>query len=227
MESTTEFDLNSAIADWKETLAYSGNFNGDQIEELESHLMEEIDHLSSEKLNTEEVFMIAKKRIGSVHTLEKAYNPSSKLRFEKISWGLQALLFLFLFKEMTRLFTYFSGDLILRNDLVDTGLKFGLSIAAQVVAITLLILIFKRVLRLNQKYRDSLKPNLFMICALLSTFVLRVVYFVAVGNPAAMFEPIIVAQTMSFLPLVLAVLFIVFITISEYRKRNTGKIQTS
>lgn len=227
MENTTKFDLTSAIADWKETLMSSGNFNGDQIEELESHLAEEIDNIGSENLTAEEVLMIAQRRIGSVHTLEKAYNPSSKLGFEKISWGLQGLLFLFLFKEITRLFTYFSGDLILRNDFVNTGTKYGLSIAFQMVAVTLLILIFRRALQLNKKYRDSLKPNLFMVCALLVTFIIRVVYFVAASNPAAMFEPIMVAQTLSILPPVLVILFIVLITVREYRTRNTSKTQTS
>lgn len=227
MESTTQFDLTSAIADWKETLMSSGNFNGDQIEELESHLTEEIDNIGSKNLTSEEVFMIAQRRIGSVHTLKKAYTSSSKLRFEKISWGLQGILFLFLFKEMTWLFTYFSGDLILRNDFVEVGTKYGLSIAFQMVAVTLLILIFRRALQLNKKYRDSLKPNLFMICALLVTFVIRIVYFVEAGNPAAIFEPIIVAQTLSVLPPVLVVLFIVFITVREYHTRKTSNTQTA
>lgn len=223
MNSKTQFDTNQEILEWKNSLLSSGNFTDENIMELESHLRDEIDNIHSAELNVDEKFLIAQKRIGHTDTLNAAFNPKGKLGFQKFSWGLQAILFLFLFKEMTLLFTYFSGDLILINDLVNTVPNFILAIIFQALAVTVLVVIFRKAMRLNNKYKDSLRPNIFMVSSLLITFLVRVGYFILVGNPAAMTETMTVIQTMSFIPPVLTVFLILFITINEKRRRTIGK----
>lgn len=227
MNSKTQFDTDREILDWKNSLLSSGNFTDENVTELESHLKDEIDNIHSTELNVEEKFLIAQKRIGYEDTLNAAFNPKGKLGFQKLSWGLQAILFLFLFKEMTILFTYFSGDLILINDLVKTVPNFILAIIFQALAVTILVMIFRKTMRLNNKYKDSLRPNIFVLSSLLITFLVRVGYFMLVGSPAAMMESMTVIQTMSFIPPVLTVVLMIFITMNEKRRKTMGKVISS
>ena len=42
METTTSFDLNRAIQSWRENLAQSPAFRGENLNELESHLRDSV-----------------------------------------------------------------------------------------------------------------------------------------------------------------------------------------
>ncbi|GEM_PF-4988223 len=212
--------MEQEIQRWKDSLLNSGNFDYEHILELESHLLDEIDNLQGKGLQDEEILLLAQRRIGSYETLSQAYNPNGKFTFEKISWGLQGILFLFLFRELSLLFTYFSSDIILVNDFINTGLNFSLAIVFQLLAMLVLIVVFKRTLYLSSKYRSSLRPNIFIISSLVTTFLLRLVYFKLVDNPAAMVEPVTVAQTLSFFPLVLVVLTMIVVIIREKRSKQ-------
>ncbi len=212
--------MEQEIQRWKDSLLNSGNFDYEHILELESHLLDEIDNLQGKGLQDEEILLLAQRRIGSHETLSQAYNPNGKFTFKKISWGLQGILFLFLFRELSLLFTYFSSDIILVSDFINTGLNFSLAIVFQLLAMLVLIAVFKRTLYLSSKYRSSLRPNIFIISSLVITFLLRLVYFKLVDNPAAMVEPVTVAQTLSFFPLVLVVLTMIVAIIREKRSKQ-------
>jgi hypothetical protein len=64
MESHTSFDLTAAIQRWRENLAESPNFIGDDLDELESHLQDSVRELAARGLSPEEAFSIAIRRIG-------------------------------------------------------------------------------------------------------------------------------------------------------------------
>lgn len=72
MENATKFDLEKNIAQWKQMLSQKG-MNHENMLELESHLLDEIDLLKTKDLNVEEAFFIARKRIGTVDTLTEEY----------------------------------------------------------------------------------------------------------------------------------------------------------
>ncbi len=70
METTTSFDLNRAIQQWRENLAQSPAFRSENLNELESHLRDSIATWQTRGLCAEEAFMIAANRIGKGGALE-------------------------------------------------------------------------------------------------------------------------------------------------------------
>jgi len=77
------FDLNGKISMWRSNLAKSETLGSTDIDELEIHLREEIEQLTTLKLSDEEAFLIAAHRLGSTDSLAGEYakiNPSSIFR---------------------------------------------------------------------------------------------------------------------------------------------------
>jgi hypothetical protein len=67
------FDLNEQIIKWRSNLAQSQTLGSSDIDELESHLREEIEHLTGLKLSEEEAFLVATHRLGSTDSLAGEY----------------------------------------------------------------------------------------------------------------------------------------------------------
>ncbi len=67
------FDLNEQIIKWRSNLAQSQTLDSSDIDELESHLREEIEHLTGLKLSDEEAFWVANHRLGSTDSLAGEY----------------------------------------------------------------------------------------------------------------------------------------------------------
>jgi len=65
MENPTAFDLNHAVQSWRENLATSPSFRGENLDELESHLRDSIATLQNRGLSADESFLIATRRIGA------------------------------------------------------------------------------------------------------------------------------------------------------------------
>jgi hypothetical protein len=95
MENQTTFDLNRALQTWRETLAQSPAFERENLNELESHLRDSIARLQTRGLSAEEAFMVATKRIGTNHSLEKEFGKvnSRSVWLDRVLWilvGFQA-----------------------------------------------------------------------------------------------------------------------------------------
>jgi len=67
------FDLNEQINKWRNGLAQSQTLDKADIDELESHLREEIGQLTALQLSDEEAFLIAAHRLGSTESLAVEY----------------------------------------------------------------------------------------------------------------------------------------------------------
>jgi len=67
------FELKEAIENWKQKLSCSNSFTTNDIEELESHLLDEIDALKEKDLSEEEAFFVATSRLGSVDLLSSEF----------------------------------------------------------------------------------------------------------------------------------------------------------
>ena len=67
------FDLNKQITKWRTSLADSEKCSKPDIDELETHLREEIEHLASAELSQQEAFVIAKGRLGDTPSLENEF----------------------------------------------------------------------------------------------------------------------------------------------------------
>jgi hypothetical protein len=67
------FDINEQIIKWRSNLTKSETLGSSDIEELESHLHEEIEQLKTLKLSDEEAFLIAAHRLGTTDSLAAEY----------------------------------------------------------------------------------------------------------------------------------------------------------
>lgn len=82
MEHTSTFDLNTSLRHWLDDLAQSPQFRAADLVELESHIRDSVIQLETQGLSTEESFVIATKRVGTVEKLEPEFekvNRSPKL----------------------------------------------------------------------------------------------------------------------------------------------------
>jgi hypothetical protein len=87
------FDLNKRISDWKQSLSCYESFTKGNIEELESHLFDQITELKEAGLNDEEAYWVAQKRIGTIESLNSEYTKINNLNIlkKKIYWMLTGI----------------------------------------------------------------------------------------------------------------------------------------
>ncbi len=69
MKDDGSFDLDEAVQKWRIRLRKTGATTSDDLDELESHLRDEIRELSTSGLSTDEAFIIAVRRIGNVNAV--------------------------------------------------------------------------------------------------------------------------------------------------------------
>lgn len=138
MENRTDFDLNKNIEIWKSELSKNSKMTLDNVNELESHLRDEMHELQLLGLSTEESLLIAKNRIGKAEDLNTEFGKVNNAFYFKnrIKPYLKGVLFFIAFITLTELITGFS---------VIIGNKFGFnenlnSISIGVLTISTLIL---------------------------------------------------------------------------------------
>ncbi len=90
METTTPFDLNRAIQQWRDNLAQSPAIRAENLDELETHLRDSVARWQSRELSAEEAFLIATKRVGSGTALGKEFGKVNAVNVwvERCLWGL-------------------------------------------------------------------------------------------------------------------------------------------
>ncbi|RUO63127.1 permease prefix domain 1-containing protein [Pseudidiomarina insulisalsae] len=71
--TTSSFDMDARIAEWRAFLAKHAAFDSDDHDELESHLRDHIDALTQSGLQQDEAFLIATKRLGRLHDVSREY----------------------------------------------------------------------------------------------------------------------------------------------------------
>jgi hypothetical protein len=73
MKEPSDFELESAVRDWRDRLSQSPQFRAENLNELEAHLRDSIATLYSQRLTDEEAFLIATRRIGCADALEPEF----------------------------------------------------------------------------------------------------------------------------------------------------------
>jgi hypothetical protein len=88
MENQTHFDLNASIENWKSELSAQSNFSADDRRELETHLRDTIAGLRQRGLNDEEIFWLARRRIGQPQQLGEEFVKAdpAKVWRERVFW---------------------------------------------------------------------------------------------------------------------------------------------
>ena len=88
MEHPTRYDLNTAIAGWRQELAAQTSLTPEVRRELETHLCDAILEFQQRGLNDEEAFWLARKRVGQPRQLEAEFekeDPAAIWR-ERMFW---------------------------------------------------------------------------------------------------------------------------------------------
>lgn len=88
------FQLEKSLEDWKRNLNSSNSLTQPDIDELESHLLDEIDDLKQKNLTDEESFYVACSRIGSSDLLSNEFSKvnANYIWLKKILWLLSGYL---------------------------------------------------------------------------------------------------------------------------------------
>ncbi len=88
------FDLNQQMAQWRQSLGQSESLVRSDLDELESHLRDQIDQLTLSGLSSEEAFWIAQRRIGNAKNLPCEFakvNGSAVFR-RRLQWMLVGIM---------------------------------------------------------------------------------------------------------------------------------------
>jgi hypothetical protein len=112
------FNLNENILNWKQNFNGNESFTKENIDELESHLIEQIADLKEAGLNDEEAFWVAQKRLGSVPSLNVEYSKINNLYILKkqIYWMLTGIAGLVMYVlAVTSLYYIFISIFMLLN----------------------------------------------------------------------------------------------------------------
>jgi hypothetical protein len=95
METTTPFDLNRAIQQWRGSLEQSPAFRRENLDELETHLRDSVAVLQPRGLSEEEAFLIAARRAGSGAILGAEFGKVNfrNIWLDRVLWMLVGNLF--------------------------------------------------------------------------------------------------------------------------------------
>lgn len=96
-------DVEKRIEQWREELAGSESLGGADVRELESHLREEMKCLKNAGLSADEVFLVARHRLGDAAALEEEFakvNPHKRLT-SRLSWMAAGVLGYFLILHLS------------------------------------------------------------------------------------------------------------------------------
>lgn len=74
------FELEAQIRKWRGHLRAAVSFGEEELEELESHLRDSVDELSSRGLSEEEAFLVAVRRLGDAESLSREFGKVSTER---------------------------------------------------------------------------------------------------------------------------------------------------
>ncbi len=90
MENQTEFDLSTAIQQWRECLKQSPQFRAENLDELETHLHDSTATLRGKGLSDQEAFLVATRRIGSATTLGQEFSKinANEIWLSRVLWML-------------------------------------------------------------------------------------------------------------------------------------------
>ena len=103
------FRLKDSMESWKGKLYNSNSFTSSDIEELESHLLDEIDILKNKDLSEEEAFYIACSRLGSVELLSSEFTKinTNSIYLKRVVWFLGGYILISFIQKLITIFSLF------------------------------------------------------------------------------------------------------------------------
>lgn len=150
-----------SIKEWRTELQQSEHIGADEMAELESHLIDEIEGLNTDLLSDQEKVMVASHRLGSSVTLNKAYQKNRVFDFQRISIFAQVLLGIMSFLAVSRICLTFG--LMIQQSL---GWTDSLSLVTMYYGFQLLaaigfFLLTRHWLQMSLKKKKTVRANLY------------------------------------------------------------------
>lgn len=191
METTTSFDLNQAIQQWRDSLGQAPVFRSENLDELESHLRDSIAKLQASGLSAEESLLVAAGRLGRDNTLAVEFGKvnNQAVWFSRILWaliGIQLWNFAGIFTSTLASAAVFSG----LNSISYNFDKHGMFLTVTLLTLVNLT-VFSGILGLSwwllKRYRESLRRGLRVALKTHGTFLLTfIAVLVLIGLGAVM-----------------------------------------
>jgi hypothetical protein len=144
------FNLNEQIGKWRENLAQSHMLGTADIDELESHLREEIQSLKQLKLSDEEALLISAHRLGNTSNLSNEYAKINRGRIlrQKTSWMIIGVLIYMMVIYCTRGICEGCVQFAIKRGMSSYGGLGLIGLAARILASTMIIFLGYFVYRL-------------------------------------------------------------------------------
>jgi len=234
------FDLNEKISKWHSNLAQSQTFEKVDIDELETHLREEIESLKCLKLSDEEAFLVATYRLGDTARLSDEYakiNRGKRFR-QNVSWMITGILTYLL---ATHFATAVSKDCVLfaANSGI-TGYRglgfigFGSQILTLIATFFLGYFICRLILQIPgfKKQIKQLTTRMLLLTVLLVFVIMTAVYRAAFHIPVPGFRPMNIqqhiVQALTYTKFLLSVFLpvILVMVLIKLRKPNLHEVDT-
>ncbi len=185
MANRTSFDLNKSMSQWKHTISKELYFTKANIDELECHLLDEINNLNELGLSNEESFLLATRRIGEIKFLGSEYRKVNKKVYfiNKILPYLKGILIFLAFTKSFTLLTTGAAAISqkLGIDLVYLNAVSIVSLIIITIAVSILVL---KAYKLGEFATKSIQIPILVGIVLISeglTIFIRKVFITTIG----------------------------------------------
>jgi hypothetical protein len=149
------FDLNNSVGAWRENLAAEGVYGTSDLDELESHLREEISKLTGRALSEQEAFEVACLRMGDAKVMSREFaKVNTGMVFKRrLFWMCAGIL---AYDFIAKLAHFLSGGVIWAGAV--TGFEDGimLIILSTLIYFTTLVLAILVLLVMVRRYRPRI-----------------------------------------------------------------------
>jgi hypothetical protein len=158
------FELKEAIENWKQKLSCSNSFTTNDIEELESHLLDAIDALKEKDLSEEEAFFVATSRLGSVNLLSSEFIKvnTRTIYLKRVAWFISGYILIYFIQQLINSISFFltvaidKAKIIYLN--VDTSsYSYGFSYSYLCIGISIVFFLIFLYLLLGKKHQLLIK----------------------------------------------------------------------
>ncbi|MHC4552432.1 MAG: permease prefix domain 1-containing protein [Planctomycetota bacterium] len=173
------FQLDTAITNWRNTLLANQNITDSDVDELESHLRDEVDSLMLSGLSDEEAFMISAHRIGDQQAVGAEFakvNPSLAWR-RRAFWMFFGILISMVVGGIASVCSKGSAALLtwLNVNAYGSGIT-GVVIHIGVFVVLLFGVIFGLGL-FTKGIKSKLSMSMVLVCCIIAIFILKAASF--------------------------------------------------
>jgi hypothetical protein len=226
MENRTELSIAESINNWKHQLLEKSNFTQDNINELESHLLDEIQALRKIGLNEEESFLVASKRIGTIEHLTSEFSKINRKVYlrNRILLVLKGMLAFIGFMAITELVTNTSVLIAGKLGLNNNQLNWLSIIVLTSLSITIFTIIFNKYKK--EKINVSIVTNIpFLVITIIITKFLNLLSLIALTRYVTPQNFGVLRHNLNLFELSFAVLILILSTVLFYTLKKNQKLK--